>query len=45
MIEQRLVEDDLLISVNAMYLKHALGRVDADRGNQQVDGPLNVIRL
>jgi len=42
---QRLVEDNLVISVDAMHVEHILGKINADRDNLHVDGPLNVIRL
>jgi hypothetical protein len=42
---QRLVENHLVVDVDAMHLEHVFGKINADRDNLHVDGPLNVIRL
>ena len=35
----------IVAGVDAMHLEHVFGKINADRDNLHVDGPLNVIRL
>ena len=37
---QRLVEDHLVVGVDAVNLEHVFGKINADRDNLHVDGPL-----
>ena len=37
---QWLVEDHLVIGIDAMHLEHVLGNINADRDNLHLDGPL-----